>query len=144
MSEIKSQLTSMIKEAMKAGEKEKVTTLRGLSAAIKQVEVDTRKELTDADVTSVFQKEMKKLKDTLSFAEQQNREEMVEKTNREINLLQDFLGKELSDAELGDEIKKLIGDGADNIGKVMGGLNQKFKGRFDGKMASTIAKELLG
>lgn len=143
MSELKTQLNAKLKEAMKAGEKEKVISLRGLSAAIKQVEIDTRKELSDADVTSVLQKELKKLKDSRGFAQEQGRTELVEKADREIALVQDFLGKELSDDELKAEIKKLVEGGADQIGKVMGGLNASFKGRFDGKRASELAKEML-
>lgn len=143
MSEIKTQLMANIKAAMKAGEKETVITLRGLSAAIKQIEVDTRKDLSNDDIAGVFQKELKKLKDALSFAEQQGREELVEKANIEIALVQDYLGKELSDDELKCEIEKLISSGADNIGKVMGGLNQSYKGRFNGKTASVLIKELL-
>jgi len=85
MSEIKAKLDSDIKAAMKAREKEKLVTLRGLSAALKQVEVDTRKELTDNDVLSIMNKELKKRRDSLSFAKEASRKDLVEQNEVEIH-----------------------------------------------------------
>ena len=78
MSEIKAKLDSDIKSAMKAREKEKLVTLRGISAALKQVEVDSRKELTDDDVLSVINKEIKKRRDSLGIAKEAGRYDLVE------------------------------------------------------------------
>lgn len=143
MSAIKSQIVEKTKEAMKSGNKDLVVVLRGLSAAIKQFEVDTRTEATDGDIATIFQKELKKLRDAKSYAEQQQRSELVEKAEREIEIVQAFIGKELSDDELRNEIQRLVSSGADAIGKVMAGLNAAHKGRFDGKRASELAKEIL-
>ncbi len=144
MSEIKAKLDSDIKSAMKAREKEKLVTLRGISAALKQVEVDSRKELTDDDVLSIINKEIKKRRDSLSFAKEAGRDDLVEQNEAEIKLIQGYVGEEITEDKLRALIQELVDGGAGNIGDVMGGLNQKYKGRFEGKVASALAKEILG
>lgn len=144
MSEIKAKLDSDIKSAMKAREKEKLVTLRGISAALKQVEVDSRKELTDDDVLSVINKEIKKRRDSLGFAKEAGRDDLVEQNEAEIKLIQGYVGEEITEDKLRALIQELVDGGAGNIGAVMGGLNQKYKGRFEGKVASALAKEILG
>ena len=133
MSELKEQIQSRLKEAMKARDQETVTTLRGLSAAVKQYEVDSREEADDGRVLTIVQKEVKKLRDALEFAQNQ----------REIDLLQQFLGDQLSEDELKKIIGELISSGSDSIGAVMGQLNKNYKGQFEGKIASQLVKELL-
>ena len=143
MSAIKAQLQDDIKNAMKARDQLTLTTLRGLSAAIKQVEVDTREELSDEHVLTILQKEVKKRRDTLSFAVQQGRQDIIDQNNAELKLIQKYLGEQLSEEQLKTVIQGLIANGADNIGKIMGGLNKDYKGKFDGKAASDIARSLL-
>lgn len=142
MSEIKAKLQEDIKTAMKAREQEKLTNLRGLMAAVKQVEVDERRELSDADIVSIIQKEVKKRRDTISFAK--DRPEIVQQNEQEIALLQGYLGAQLSEAELRSLIEGLIASGQTNIGAIMGALNKDHKGKFEGKAASEIVKSLLG
>ena len=143
MSETNAKLKEDIKTAMKAREQAKLTTLRGLSAAIKQVEVDTRAELSEEDVIGIINKEIKKRRDSLKFAEEAARDDLVEQNNTELKLLQAYVGEEIDETKLREIIQSLVEGGANNIGAVMGGLNQKYKGRFEGKLASNIAKELL-
>lgn len=144
MSEIKTKLLENIKEAMKAKEAEKLLTLRTLSSEIKRIEVDTRKDLSDADIIQIFQKEIKKRRDSLEFAKTAQRTDIIESTEKEIQLIQSYLGEQLSEDKLKAIISELIASGANNIGKIMGELNQKHKGKFEGKAASEIAKGLLG
>lgn len=144
MSELRAQINESLKVAMKAREQKTVTTLRGLSAAIKQLEVDSRKEATDPQIVDIIQKEVKKRRDTIGFAEQQGRDEMVAENNQEIEILQQFLGAQLSEDELKAIIEELIAGGATSIGQVMGGLNKDYKGQFEGRSASAITKSLLG
>lgn len=144
MSEIKTKLLEDIKEAMKARNQEKLLTLRTMSSEIKRLEVDTRKELTDADIIEIFQKEIKKRRDTIEFAKTAQRAEIVESNQNEISLIQSYLGEQISEEKLKILISELIATGANNIGKIMGELNQKYKGKFEGKVASNIAKTLLG
>jgi uncharacterized protein YqeY len=144
MSEIKTKLQNDIKETMKARNQAKLTMLRGLSSAIKQVEVDTRTELDDAAVMSIFQKEIKKRKDALQFAKDAGRSELVEQNETEIKLIQSYLGEQLGGPELRALIQTIVDGGAKAIGQVMGELNKGHKGKFDGREASEIVKELLG
>ena len=144
MSEIKAKLQNDIKETMKARDQVKLTVLRGLSSAVKQVEVDTRTELDDAAVLTIFQKEVKKLKDAMQFAKDAGRTELVEQNEQEIKLIQSYLGEQLSGAELKALVQKIVDGGAKAIGQVMGELNKGYKGKFDGREASEIVKELLG
>ena len=144
MSEIKAKLQDDIKTAMKARDQEKLTTLRGLSSAIKQVEVDTRKEADEAAIVAIFQKEIKKRRDALQFAEQAKRDDLIEQNKSELALIQSYLGEQLSEEQLRTIISGLISSGADNLGKIMGELNKQHKGKFEGKVASELAKNLLG
>lgn len=143
MSEIKAKLQEDIKTAMKARDQVRLTNLRGLSSAIKQVEVDTRQELDDAAVLSIFQKEIKKRRDALQFAEDAKREDLIAQNKTEIALIQGYMGEQLSEDKLREMISQLIASGSDNLGKIMGELNKTHKGKFDGKQASELAKTLL-
>lgn len=143
MSETKEKINADIKIAMKARDQATVTNLRGLTAAIKQFEVDTRTEASEEKVISIIQKEIKMRRDALEFAEDQNRPELVAKNKFEIALLQKYLGEQLSEAELTGLIKEAIAGGANNLGAIMGALNKSHKGKFEGKVASELAKTLL-
>ena len=143
MSEIKAKLQEDIKTAMKARDQGRLTQLRGLSAAIKQVEVDTRTELDDAAVLSILQKEVKKRKDALQFAKDAKRDELVAQNEGEIALIQSYMGEQLTEDKLGEMIQTLVASGSDNLGKIMGELNKSHKGKFDGKVASELAKSAL-
>ena len=144
MSAKKEKLNEEIKAAMKAREKERLMILRGLSAAIKQYEVDNRSEADDATVVTLVQKEIKKCRDALEFAEKEGRQELIDKNKQEIEVLQEFLDPQLSREELEAVIQKEIDSGADSIGPIMGKLNASYKGQFEGKVASGIIKEKLG
>ncbi len=141
---MKAKLQEDIKVSMKARDSKKLETLRQLSAAIKQVEIDTRKELTDADIIAIFQKEIKKRRDAIEFAEKANREDLIEQSRWEISLIQEYLGDQLSEDKLREIIQNIINAGNNHIGKIMGELNQQHKGKFEGQVASRIVKEILG
>lgn len=144
MSEIKKKLQQDMKDAMRARNQVVLDTVRGVIAEVKKTEIDTRKELDDSGVLAVLQKEMKKRRDAMGFAEQGQRADIIEQARAEMAILERYLGAQLSDAELEELIRSLVEGGADNIGKVMGGLNKEHKGKFDGKRASEIAKSMLG
>ncbi|MCB0358165.1 MAG: GatB/YqeY domain-containing protein [Bdellovibrionales bacterium] len=141
---LKAQIQEDIKTAMKAREKERLDTLRGLMSEIKKREIDTRTELTEDQVKDTLQKETKKRRDALEFAEKAGRAELVQQNEQEIALIQGYLGKQLTEDELRALIQQEIDGGADSIGPIMGKLNKDYKGQFDGKTASGIVKELLG
>lgn len=141
---VKEKIQADIKDAMRSKNKELLTTLRGLIAEIKNIEIDTRSELSDDKVADVIQKEIKKRRDAIKFAKEAGREELVVQNEQEIEMLTKYLGAQLSEEELREVVSGLVSGGADAIGKVMGALNKDYKGRFDGRAASQITKELLG
>ena len=141
---MKSKLQNDIKEAMKARDQKKLETLRMLMSEIKRIEVDTRKDVADPEIIAIFQKEIKKRRDALKFAEDANREDLAEQNKFEISLIQSYLGDQLSEEKLKELIGGLIKAGNDNIGKIMGALNKDHKGKFEGQVASRIIKEMLG
>ncbi len=143
MSQIKAAIQEDVKTAMKAREQHVLLTLRGLVAAIKQVEVDTRTELNDERVIAIIQTEIKKRRDALQFAETGQRQDLIDQNNAEIKILQKYLGEQLSEDQLRDIISKLIAEGNDAIGKIMGALNKNYKGKFEGRIASDVAQGLL-
>jgi len=143
MSKLKAQIQEDIKAAMKQRKQELVVTLRGLVAEINKAEIDGRTELSDDQCLGLIQKEIKKRRDTISFAEQGNRTDLVEQNKNEISMLQNYLGEQLGEDQLRKIISELVSAGANSIGAVMGALNKEHKGKFEGKIASELVKEIL-
>ena len=140
---MKAKIQEDLKTAMKAREQLAVTTLRGLVSEIKNAEIDTRAEVSEEKIIGIIQKEIKKRTEANQFAETAGRADMIEQNNKEIEILQKYLGAQMSDEELQSVIKEMIGQGKNQIGAIMGGLNQSYKGRFDGRKASELIKTLL-
>lgn len=141
---MKEKLQADMKEAMKNKDQTVVLTLRGVIAEVKKQEIDTKTTMNEEQVLGVIQKEIKKRRDTLKFAQDAGRQDMVEQTNLEIAILSKYLGEQISEEKLKEMIAGLIKGGADNVGKIMGALNKDHKGKFDGRLASEIAKQCLG
>ena len=140
---MKSKIQDDIKTAMRSRDKETLIVLRGLMAAIKQIEIDTRKDLDEKQIISVLQKEIKKRKDAIEFAQKAGRQELIEQDEKEIVVLQNYLGEQLSDDKLKEVIIELVKDGAGNIGQIMQSLKGNYAGKFEGKTASMLAKQIL-
>lgn len=141
---MKEKLQADMKEAMKAKDQMVVLTLRGLIAEIKKQEIDTKTTLNEEQVLAIIQKEIKKRRDTLKFAQEGGRQDLVDQTNREMSILSKYLGEQISEDKLREIIIGLVKSGADNVGKIMGALNKDHKGKFDGRLASELAKQALG
>ncbi len=137
---LRDQIQEDLKNGMRAHDQHLVITLRSLLAAVKQIEVDSRSEASEEQVINVLMQEVKKRRDTLKYAEQQQRQDMIKQNNAEIAMLQKYLGEQLSREELERIIDAAISAGADSIGKVMGVLNKEHKGRFEGRLASEICR----
>jgi len=103
--------------ALKAKDEKKLSCLRFLSAAIKNKQIDSQKELTDEDVASVIRKQIKELKEANIMFEKAGRNDLVENNNYQIRLLSSYLPAEISDEELKKEIDKLIADNQDIYNK---------------------------
>jgi uncharacterized protein YqeY len=139
---LKQQIQDAMKTAMKAGDKSRLAVIRLMLSAIKQVEVDERKELSDPDVLAILDKMTKQRRESAAQYEQAGREDLLDQENYEISVLQEFLPAALSDEEIATLIEETIAaTGAASIkdmGKVMGQLKPRLQGRAD--MGAVSAK----
>ena len=141
---IREQILADIKEAMKAKDEFKRDTLRTLNAALKQVEVDQRIEMTDEVVLPLLQKEIKKRADSVELYLKGAREDLAKKEQSEIELIKAYLPAQLSDDELKEKIKRIIEKVGKNLGAVMKMAKDEIGASAEAKRISMIAKELLG
>ena len=141
---IREQILADIKEAMKAKDEFKRDTLRTLNAALKQVEVDQRIEMTDEIVLPLLQKEIKKRADSVELYLKGAREDLAKKEQSEIELIKAYLPAQLSDDELKEKIKSIIEKVGKNLGAVMKMAKDEIGASAEAKRISMIAKELLG
>ncbi len=144
---LKERLQKDLKEAMKAKDTFKRDTIRFLMSAIKQVEVDTRKELSDEDIVKIIQKSVKQREEAAAQYKEGGRDDLYEKEIKEAELLRTYLPAQLSDEELEKELKAIIEEtGATSMkdmGKVMGAATKRLAGRADGKRINEVVKKLL-
>ena len=140
---IREQILADIKEAMKAKDEFKRDTLRTLNAALKQVEVDQRIEITDEVVLPLLQKEIKKRADSVELYLKGAREDLAKKEQSEIELIKTYLPAQLSDDELKEKIKSIIEKVGKNLGAVMKMAKDEIGASAEAKRISMIAKELL-
>ena len=144
---LKERIGEDMKSAMRAGEKERLATIRLALAAIKQREVDERISLDDAQVLSVLEKMIKQRREAIAHFETGGRADLVAKETAEIGVLQQYLPERLSDAELDSLIAEAISSlGATSIkdmGKVMGLVKTKAAGRADMGAVSARIKQKL-
>lgn len=144
---LKTQIMDDIKTAMKAKDKDKVGTIRMLTAAIKQVEVDERRELADADVLSIVSKMIKQRKDAAEQFKQADRQDLADKELAEIEILKQYLPAQLSTEEVDAVVKQVIADtgasGMQDMGQVMGAVKAKVAGQADMGEVSQIVKANL-
>jgi uncharacterized protein YqeY len=145
---LKGQIQDDIKTAMKAGEKDRLKVLRLVSAAIKQVEVDERKELDDIAVLGILNKMVKQRRDSITQYTDGNRQDLADIEADEIAVIETYLPTKLSDDELEEMIDEAIAQsGAENIrdmGKVMGMIKTKAAGRADMGTVGAMVKKRLG
>ncbi len=136
-----------IKDAMRAKEKTLLTTLRSLSAEIKQLEVDSRKEATDEDVTAIISKGIKTRQESAAQYREADRTDLEEIELAEIEIYKKYQPEQLSAEEIAALVDEAISStGASSpkdMGKVMGALMSKVKGKADGSLVSSIVKEKL-
>jgi len=140
-------LTADMKEAMKQGEKERLSVIRLVRGAVRQAEIDGKKILSDDEVIGIITKEVKMRRDSIEEFERGKRADLVKKAEEEIALLMPYLPSQLSI----DEVKKIVEEAvaevgattAKDMGKVMGALMPRVKGRADGKLVNEIVRSIL-
>ena len=144
---LKSQIQEDVKNAMRARDKERLGALRLLSAAIKQIEVDTREELDDAGVLAVLDKMSKQRRESLEQYEKAGREDLAAKERFELEVIANYLPEPLSDAEVQALVDQAIAStgaaGMQDMGTVMGQLKPQVQGRADMKALSGLVRERL-
>ncbi|MES2669592.1 MAG: GatB/YqeY domain-containing protein [Pseudomonadota bacterium] len=146
---LKQRLTDDMKAAMKAGEKERLGTIRLMNAAIKQKEVDERVEVDDTQVLAILEKMMKQRKDSVSQFEAANREDLAVIERAEMAIIEQYLPAKLGEAEVLAVIDAVIAEiGASSpadMGKVMGAVKPKLAGQADmGEVSKLIKQRLAG
>ena len=140
---------SELKTAMLAKDEKALRSLRAIKAAILLAKTSEGAggEIKEADETKLLQKLVKQRKDSLEIYQQQNRADLAQKEQEEIEVIEKFLPKQLSPDELKAEVSKIIADtGASSpadMGKVMGVATKQLAGKADGKTISSLVKELL-
>ncbi|HEV7616576.1 MAG TPA: GatB/YqeY domain-containing protein [Burkholderiaceae bacterium] len=144
---LKQQITEDMKAAMRAKETARLGTIRLLTAAIKQKEVDERIEVTDAHILTIIEKMIKQRKDSISQFEAGGRQDLADIEKAELVILSAYMPASLSETEIRAEVAAAVAatgaSGPQDMGKVMAVLKPKLAGRADMTMVSGIVKTAL-
>ncbi len=145
---LKDRIQQDVKDAMRAKDKERLASIRLITAAIKQREVDERIELDDEQVLVVLDKMCKQRRESISQFEKAGRDDLIAREASELEIIQSYLPEQLGEDEIAAMIDAAITDtGASSIkdmGKVMGQLKPKLQGRADMGAVSALIKSKLG
>jgi len=144
---LKERLQQSLKEALKKGQAQRKTTLRMALAEIKNAEIEKQGLLEDSEMLRILEKEVKARQETIEGAEQAGREDLIDKAEKEIDILNEFLPEQLTKEELRQVVKETIAEvqaaSMSDMGKVMGALMPRIRGRADGKEANQMVREEL-
>lgn len=144
---LKEQITEDMKAAMRARDSERLGTIRLLTAAMKQKEVDERVELDDAMVIAIVDKLVKQRKDSIEAFTKAARQDLVDKETAEMAVLQGYLPARLSADEVAAEVKAIVAElgakGPGDMGKVMGAVKSRLAGKADMGQVSAAVKAAL-
>lgn len=147
MSQLKQTLSDNIKTSMKARELERVKVLRNVQAVVKQIEIDRQTELDDAGVLEILQKQLKQRQESLGIFTENGRDDLASKEQFEIDIINEFMPKQMDEAEIAALVKaEIVEQGATSMrdmGSVMGVLKNKTAGRADPALISKLVKEAL-
>jgi uncharacterized protein YqeY len=145
---LRERIDTDIKTALKSGAKEKLSTLRMLSAALKNKQIDKRRELTEEEVSETVRTLIKQRRDSIEQFGKGGRQDLVDKETAEVAVLEAYLPQQLSreelDAMVRDSVAQSGAQGAKDMGKVMKVLIPLVGGRADGKLVSELVKQALG
>ncbi|HEY7749885.1 MAG TPA: GatB/YqeY domain-containing protein [Aestuariivirgaceae bacterium] len=150
---LRDEINDALKTAMKAGDKIRVSTLRLMNAAIKERDIQGRTAGRDAGASDqqlieVFAKMVKQRQESLAAYEQAGREDLASQERKEMEIIQGYMPRQLSDEDVRREIDKLVKDtgaaGMKDMGKVMAALKERYAGQVDMAKAGAIVKSLLG
>jgi len=146
---LRDEINNALKDAMKAGDKRRVSTLRLINADILKRETSAaeRLTLTDAEILDVMGKMIKQRQESLDIYEKADRTELAAQEREEIEIIAGYLPKQLSDIEAGEAISSLIKEleaaTLKDMGRTMSALKERFSGQMDFGKASAMVKKLL-
>lgn len=144
---LEEKINNDLKQAMKAKEALKVSCLRMIMADIHNAFIAKQRKLTDEDIIEIMQKQVKQHKDSIDGFKKGNRQDLVDKEAKEIEIIQGYLPEPLSPDEIADIVKKIIDEtgaqGVKDMGRVMGAVMSKLKGKADGNLVRAIVNEQL-
>ena len=144
---LKEKLLSNMKEAMKSKDSVKLGTVRSVISAVKNQEIDLKKELSEEEILTIVSREVKKRKEAAVLYEKGNRPELKEKEIQEMKILQTYLPEQVSEKDLRRRIQEVIdetgAEGMKDFGKVMKTLVPEFKGKADYRLIKELANEYL-
>jgi uncharacterized protein len=147
MEDPRPKLNEALKEAMRNKDTIRRDVIRLTQSAIKQVEIDTRKELSAEDVVAILQKEAKSRRESIEEMAAAGRSEAAAEAERELKILEEYLPQQLSRDEITALAQQAIAEtgaqSAQDMGKVMGKLMPQVKGRADGSLVNQVVRELL-
>ena len=141
------QIQNHVKDAMKAGDRLKLSTLRLLVAAIKQKEIDTRSDLSDDNIISIIEKQMQQRLEAAEQYEAAGRNELFEKESQEAEILKAYLPEKMGEEEAKEMIEKIISEMGEismkEMGNVMSALKDQAGSKVDMKLASQMVREII-
>ena len=144
---LKEKLLSDMKEAMKSKDSLKLGTIRSVIAAVKNQEIDLRKDLDEEDVLTIVSREVKKRKEAASLYKKGKRPELEDKEIQEMKILQTYLPEQVSEEDLRQRIQQVIeetgAEGMKDFGKIMKTIVPEFKGKADNALIKELASEFL-
>ena len=144
---LKEKLLSNMKEAMKSKDSVKLGTVRGVISAVKNQEIDLKKELSEEEILTIVSREVKKRKEASVLYEKGNRPELKDKEIQEMKILQTYLPEQVSEKDLRRRIQEVIAEtgaeGMKDFGKIMKTLVPEFKGKADNGLIKELANEYL-
>lgn len=144
---LQERLTKEMKEAMKAKETVKLSTIRLLKASIANAQIEKKSPLNDDEIIGMVQREIKKRKEAILEFKKAGRDELASKEEAEMKILFNFLPAQADDNEIKEVVTKIISDTPKdkqiNIGMIMPKALEILKGKADGKRISIIAKEMI-
>jgi uncharacterized protein YqeY len=147
---LRDKINDGMKEAMKSGDKLRVSTLRLVNAAFKNADIEARtasKPLSDDDLLGLLQKMIKQRQESVELYDKGGRKELADQERGEIKIIQEFLPQQMSEAEakaaIADVIKQEGASSVKDMGKVMSALKAAYAGRIDFGKASGLVKDLL-
>lgn len=144
---MRNQILEDLVVAMKNRDKETLAVIRMVKGAIAMEELNTKKELTDDEVISIIAKQIKTRKESIAEFEKGNRQDLIDQTQNEIKILEKYLPEQLTEEEvqniINEAFEEIKPEGMKDMGKLMGIITPKIKGRFDMGEVSKIIKNKL-